>query len=117
MEGKMGPIEDALIEESKSDLSKDECATDGYYGRGRKKQVLKRHIEDALIEDIYPHYSICNLCKHYHIYDHEDYTCDAFPEGIPDDIWLERHDHKEPYPGDHGILFEEGKAKSSPCTP
>jgi len=111
MERKMGAVEDALIEDSQLDSSKDECATDGHSGRGRKKPGKMGPIEDALIEDIYPHYSICNLCKHYHIYDHEDYTCDAFPEGIPDDIWLERHDHKEPYLGDRGILFEEGKAK------
>ncbi len=45
----------------------------------------------------------CNFCKHY-----EGYAkCKAFGEKrIPKDILLNRHDHKEPYPGDNGILFE-----------
>jgi hypothetical protein len=89
MEGKMGPLDE-------------------------RKQVLMGPIVNgvmvAIIEDTYPHYSICNLCKHYHIGQGVGiYQCDAFPDGIPDDIWLEKHDHKQSYPGDHGVLFEEYK--------
>jgi hypothetical protein len=33
-------------------------------------------------------------------------TCAAFPNGIPDEIWLGDNDHTEPYPGDMGVRFE-----------
>lgn len=32
--------------------------------------------------------------------------CDAFPAGIPDPIQWGEFDHRNEYPGDHGIRFE-----------
>jgi len=34
------------------------------------------------------------------------FACDAFPAGIPASIIENRRDHRKPYPGDRGILFE-----------
>ena len=35
--------------------------------------------------------------------------CAAYPAGIPDEIWWNRADHREPYDGDHGIRWEAGE--------
>lgn len=33
--------------------------------------------------------------------------CEAFPDGIPDDIWSNELSHTKPYVGDNGILFKK----------
>ncbi|ALK06176.1 hypothetical protein SAMN02910340_02083 [Methanosarcina thermophila] len=53
--------------------------------------------------------SICLPCKHFQREAYSETgkkTCDAFPDGIPDEIWRGNNDHKKPYPGDHWIQFE-----------
>lgn len=45
----------------------------------------------------------CLDCAHWHT---DTATCKAFPEEIPDEIFLGRMKHDKPYPGDHGIRFE-----------
>jgi hypothetical protein len=44
----------------------------------------------------------CVYCKHLG----PGGLCPAFPEGIPDEINYNLHDHHQPFPGDHGIHFE-----------
>ena len=47
----------------------------------------------------------CFRCKHLHG-DESRMTCDAFPEGIPDELVHDTRDHKKPFTGDNGIRFE-----------
>ena len=39
----------------------------------------------------------------------ETNNCEAFPEGIPNEIAYGDNDHTKPFPGDNGIQFEEEK--------
>lgn len=53
-------------------------------------------------------FSQCALCVHYHWERSAGLrTCDAFPGGIPSEIYQNRVPHEQTYPGDNGITFEE----------
>ena len=47
---------------------------------------------------------ICLWCVHHHG-QQSITTCDAFPEGIPEEVMSASADHMEPIPGDSGITF------------
>ncbi len=47
---------------------------------------------------------LCYDCNYFHALNSR--TCDAFPEGIPDEIWFGTIRHDKPYLGDHGIQFK-----------
>lgn len=53
----------------------------------------------------------CASCKHYRglkpvgEWDTQQ-VCDAFPDGIPEELLVGDVDHRKPYPGDNGIRFE-----------
>jgi hypothetical protein len=50
--------------------------------------------------------SISATCRHCLHYPGGTRTCTAFPDGIPDALWWAYHGHREPFPGDHGLLFQ-----------
>lgn len=56
--------------------------------------------------DIPVYSEVCTFCKNFNR-ESRGRTCKAFPEEIPQEIWLGKHDHKTPFPGDHGIRFEK----------
>jgi hypothetical protein len=46
--------------------------------------------------------NLCSMCAHFM----KDRRCEAFPNGIPRDIYFMEVIHTKPYPGDNGILFK-----------
>ena len=48
------------------------------------------------------HYIIANLFNKSHKFEKK---CEAFPKGIPDEIWGGENNHTEPYDDDKGIRF------------
>jgi len=37
--------------------------------------------------------------------------CKAFPNGIPDEIWIGTISHRRPYPGDGGLTYSQQERK------
>lgn len=49
---------------------------------------------------------LCNDCKHRSKQWPNEIKCDAFPDGIPDEVLFCDLDHRKPIDGDRGIQFE-----------
>lgn len=50
---------------------------------------------------------VCFDCIHFEGMVEGKPRCKAFPEGIPRDLMKQDAKHDEPYPGDHGVHFEQ----------
>ena len=55
---------------------------------------------------------LCKTCIH--MYDKTfvkhgeiNFTCEAYPNGIPKEIWHSKVSHKKPYKNDNGIMYKE----------
>lgn len=49
----------------------------------------------------------CQLCRNANLYKGRFCgDCKAFPDGVPPQIMRGEHDHRQPYPSDHGIRWE-----------
>ena len=77
----------------------------GYYA----DPYLSERFAGTQISVVYAPYRPCQACAHYRGFQPgaDVLTCDAYPEKIPIPIWALEHDHREPYPGDGGVRFED----------
>jgi len=55
----------------------------------------------------------CQFCRHYW----GARYCEAYKEGIPEEVFLGEHDHTEPFPGDGGTRYEPIEQEELPPTP
>lgn len=57
---------------------------------------------------------LCFACARFRPWDADvpKAHCEAFPEGVPDDILFAGFDHRRPHEGDHGVRFELDPAKA-----
>ena len=49
---------------------------------------------------------LCATCKHFRDDVEDENVCEAFPDGIPEEIITDEFDHREPHPDDNGIQYE-----------
>lgn len=61
--------------------------------------------------------SQCSVCTRFHKENHDGETCDAFPNGIPDEILWNEVSHIKAYPGDNGLRFEQEEGSFEPTGP
>lgn len=72
--------------------------------------ALKDHVAKNVESEFDVSRPMCYGCRHLD-QDSVRHTCSAFPGGIPAPIWFSQYDHREPFPGDHGIRFEPIEAE------
>lgn len=72
-------------------------------------EIKKKH-KDTIERGALPMFSqVCTFCAHYE----SSQTCAAFPDRIPQQIWLGENNHTKPYQGDSGIRFQPVEIKKA----
>jgi len=71
----------------------------------KTKQTNVRAETDGIIGDAV--FEISERCLDCKFLRNPPLTCEAFIDGIPDEILSGEFDHVEPFNGDHGIMFEK----------
>jgi hypothetical protein len=59
----------------------------------------------------------CPCCNHWQSESEKSRftgTCAAFPDGIPDNVFANKFNHRTEYPSDNGIRFEQNPDKPNP---
>jgi hypothetical protein len=69
--------------------------------------LIKRWAKESLLDVNISKISHCFFCKYLGIKE----TCEAFPNGIPEEILNNQFIHTKHYEGDNGILFEPKEEK------
>lgn len=61
--------------------------------------------------------SQCDACRHFRgrASFTAPFTCDAFTSGIPDEVYDNERDHRQPIEGDNGIRFAAKAGDSFPA--
>ena len=110
-DGSKGRVYDLESEHlHKACVSVDSILARGYWQPATKadKKKFAKIAKDGGSRDMTSHHTVCSSCARFFKDVFEVNACEAFPDGIPDNILYEGNDHKKPVKGDHGLQYKKG---------